>query len=230
MTGPERPGPAWTVVEPPGTVADQLDRGLPVRREVWWHRIDEPTLVLGSAQRESEIDAEALERFGVARARRRSGGGAVLLEPSTSVWIDLVVPFGDPLWTPDVGASFRWLGEAWAAALDQLGVAGRVAEAERADRLARLACFAGVGHGEVVGGAPGVEVKIVGLSQRRTRTAARFSGVAQLHNAPERLVRLLAVDESTKAALIDRMSGPPIPALSRLGADDVRAALLARLP
>ncbi len=245
-------GPPWTVVEPSGSVTEQLEQAashplVPARREVWLHRVDAPTLVLGSAQPARDVDHAALDRFGVRLARRRSGGGAVLLEPGTSVWVDLVVPAGDPLWLADVGHSFDWLGWVWLRALGDVGVSARLASAQPADRLARLACFAGVGHGEVLvtagtgpmitaGTGPmitagtGAAMKVVGLSQRRTRTEARYSGVAVLDAVPDRLTRLLAVDDDTAAALIERLTRPSTPALTRVQPDDLRAALIVRLP
>mgnify|MGYP003349327819 CR=1 FL=1 len=43
--------------------------------------LDRPTLVLGSAQRDDTLAIEAVRRHGLAVARRRSGGGGVLLVP-----------------------------------------------------------------------------------------------------------------------------------------------------
>ena len=49
--------------------------------------------------------------------RRRSGGGAVLVAPGVQVWLDVFVPNDDALAQPDVGKSFHWLGDAFAAAI-----------------------------------------------------------------------------------------------------------------
>ena len=82
--------------------------------------------MLGSTQREDVVDRAALAAAGVDLVRRRSGGGAVLVEPERTVWIDVDVPVGDPLWSADVGRSFGWLGRTWAAALGALGLPAEV--------------------------------------------------------------------------------------------------------
>jgi lipoate-protein ligase A len=106
---------------------------------------------------------------------RHSGGGAVMLEPGGVLWVDVVVPRGDPLWVDDVSTGALWLGAAWVSALASLGVAATVYRGP-VDRsqLARAVCFAGRAPGEVIA-ADGR--KVVGISQRRTRTGARFQCV-----------------------------------------------------
>jgi lipoate-protein ligase A len=74
-----------------------------------------------------------------------------------------------------VGRSFDWLGAAWVEALRTIGIEG----ASWHDgpllrsRWSDLVCFAGLGPGEVVVGGR----KVVGISQRRTRSHARFQCV-----------------------------------------------------
>jgi lipoate-protein ligase A len=160
---------------------------------------ERPALVLGSTQREGVIDRAAVEAAGVEVVRRRSGGGAVLVEPGRTVWIDVDLPAADPLWTDDVGRSFGWLGETWAAALAEVGLHGEVHQGGLGTTpWSRLICFAGLGPGEVtVDGA-----KAVGLAQRRTRYGARFQTAANLLWDPRPLVDLLALEpaERTRAA------------------------------
>jgi lipoate-protein ligase A len=117
--------------------------------------------------------------------RRRSGGGAVLVAPDDPLWVDVDLPAGDPLWDDDVGRSFLWLGEAWAAVLRDLGLDAEVHRGGfEPGRWGRLVCFAGRGPGEVfVGGA-----KVVGLAQRRTRAGARFQCAVPSRWDPGRLV------------------------------------------
>ena len=50
-------------------------------------------------------------------------------------------------------------------------------------------CFAGVGPGEVLGAAG---AKVVGISQRRTRTWARFQTMVHLRWRPELVAALVA--------------------------------------
>lgn len=157
-----------------------------------------PTLVLGSTQPETHVDHGATEDAGVAVARRRSGGGAVLLEPERHVWVDLTIGRADPRWRDDVAAAFGWVGEAWVAALDAVGVDGTTVHRGplRSSRWSRTLCFAGIGPGEVL--APDGR-KLVGLSQRRTRDAARFQCLVLLEWEPQALVALLALDDAARA-------------------------------
>ena len=130
-----------------------------------------PTLVLGSSQADGTVDHERAARRGVDIVRRRSGGAAVLVEPGAAVWIDVTIPAGDPLWDNDVGRAFHWLGAAWAEVLAAEGLPARMHDGPlRSTPWSGRVCFAGLGPGEVtVDGR-----KVVGLSQRRTREAARF--------------------------------------------------------
>jgi lipoate-protein ligase A len=190
-----------------------LDWPEPLRPTIWVLEVDRPALVLGSTQHPSAVDAAALARGGIEVASRRSGGGAVLLVPGDVVWIDVLIPASDPMWDPDVGRSFRWVGEAWAGALRDLGGRplvhrGRLRRTERSDRV----CFAGLGSGEVtLAGA-----KVVGLSQRRTRRGARLSTAAHLRWLVGPYGALSGVDP---AAL------PPVATIDRPEADVVAAVL-----
>jgi lipoate-protein ligase A len=163
----------------------------PAARTAWVVDVTTPAVVLGSTQPGTVVAP------GVAVARRRSGGGAVLVEPGGLVWVDVLVPAGDRLWQADVGRAFAWLGRAWVAALREAGVPG--AEAHEGALLTTpwspLVCFAGLGPGEVtVDGA-----KVVGMSQRRTRAGALFQCAALLDWQPARLLDRLALAEAERA-------------------------------
>ncbi len=204
MASPSRPprgaggAPAgWEVTWERGRAATFHGRPLPDEpvRAVHVLQVERPALVLGSTQPDSDVDADAVRAAGTDLVRRRSGGGAVLLEPGASLWVDVVVPRHDPLWVDDVGAAFHWLGRAWASALGSLGVATEVHEgALVTTRWSRLVCFAGLGPGEVrVGGA-----KVVGIAQRRTRQGARFQ-CALLHRwDAAATLALLALDDAAR--------------------------------
>ena len=173
---------------------------------MWVVEVDRPALVLGSTQAAppaGEVDV----------VRRSSGGGAVLVEPGELVWVDVFVPAGDPLWEPDVGRAFLWLGQAWAAALG----GGTVhTGALRRTPWSRAICFAGLGPGEVtVRGA-----KVVGMAQRRARAGALFQCAALRTWDPAPLVALLGLPPPAAADLRDVARGVD------LDPDD----LLARLP
>jgi lipoate-protein ligase A len=116
----------------------------------------------------------------------------VLVEPGGLVWVDVLVPAGDPLWEVDVGRAFLWLGRAWAEAI---GEGARVHEGPLlVTEWSPLVCFAGLGPGEVtVDGA-----KVVGLCQRRTRAGALFQCAALLDWQPRRLLDRLGLTEAER--------------------------------
>jgi lipoate-protein ligase A len=182
---------------------------------------DSDALVLGSTQ--PWVDAAG----SVPVARRRSGGGAVLVGPGHVVWVDVFVPRGHAVWDDDVGRAFWWLGDAWAGALGALGVvglAGRV-EVHRGPLVTTqwsgAVCFAGLGPGEVtIDGA-----KTVGMAQRRTRDGALFQCAVALDWQPERMAALLALAPNAAFDLAGAVHpiGPLTP-------DDCTMALLDYLP
>ncbi len=162
-------------------------------RSVWQMEVDRTTMVLGSTQPESVVDTGELARRDIDLTRRRSGGGAVLLVPGEHIWVDLVVPAGDPLWVDDVEAATWWLGDAWSSALSSLGITCGIHDRGVSDRESgRVACFAALGPGEVsVAGA-----KLIGISQRRTRDMARFQCVVHRRFDPQLMSSLLAESAS----------------------------------
>lgn len=165
-------------------------------RSIVVFEVARPTLVLGSSQRDDAVDWERVRVRGVDVVHRRSGGSAVLVEPGAAVWVDVTIPAGDPLWEPDVGRAFHWLGAAWVEVLAAGGVAARWYDGPmRRTPWSAWVCFAGLGPGEVT-----VEGrKVVGLSQRRTREGVLFQCSAAVRWEPERLLALLALDEADRA-------------------------------
>ncbi|MEY3482006.1 MAG: hypothetical protein RLZ40_49 [Actinomycetota bacterium] len=154
--------------------------------------IDRPAVVLGSTQSFDVVNSARAAELGFHVVRRRSGGGVVVLQPGDHAWIDVTVPRGHRLWNDDVERATWWLGEAWCDALR--GADARSHWTVHQGKLTasapeRVVCFASVGPGEVVrhervppsgdeqraGEAAGqVLRKVVGVSQRRTKDAARF--------------------------------------------------------
>jgi lipoate-protein ligase A len=190
-------------------------------------QVDRPALVLGSSQPESDVDTVAAEAAGVDVVRRRSGGAAVLVDPAAVVWVDLIVPAGDPLWEADVGMAGWWVGDAWAAALD--GVGAGPAQVWRgpmqSSAWSARVCFAGVGPGEVLIGAR----KLVGISQRRTRGAALFQTAALLTWDPAALLALLHLDAGERAQGLADLERVAVGVGTQRG-EALVAALLAALP
>ena len=118
----------WLVRHLVGAAQDLQEEPLPAtaQRQAWFLAPTGSALTLGSTQSIEAVDAELADRLGVAVARRRSGGGAVLVGPGEVIWFDVVIPRGDPLWHDDVGRAAWWLGELWQAALVDLGVVSEV--------------------------------------------------------------------------------------------------------
>ena len=74
-------------------------RELPAERAIWRASINESAIVLGSKQNTEIVNQQACDQDGVAVVRRRSGGGVVYLEVDQHLWIDLVIPRDDKLWS-----------------------------------------------------------------------------------------------------------------------------------
>ena len=196
------------------------------RRAVRLCRPTSSAVVLGSTQPLADVDQAAASVAGLDVVRRRSGGGAVLVEPGAVVWVEVVVPRSDPLWDDDVGRAFWWLGEAWAGALASLGLTGGDVHRGRlvASPWSPKVCFAGLGPGEVTLDGR----KMVGMAQRRTREAALFQCAVPLAWQPERLLAVLAVSSDERAAAAAELNeAVRVPNVS---AADLEAALVAHMP
>ncbi len=185
---PDRVGP-WSLQRAVGRAGELhaasgrlLEGAGPGGRIVRVLHAERPAVVLGAAQPGSDVDAGRAARLGVDIARRRSGGGAVLVGPGESLWVDVAIPRGDPLWSDDVGTAMAWIGEAWVSALDAVGAgpaerwAGRLVSSPWSDKV----CFAGVGPGEVLrppagaaGSPAGVAGSPAGRPQAPSAAAAR---------------------------------------------------------
>ena len=188
----------WNVRWPVGSVAERHGPvGEISERSVLRHRVSHSTVVLGSGQRAPSGLVDRATAKGLDVVRRRSGGGAVLLEHDGLLWVDVLVPRNDPLWNDDVGRSSMWLGAAWSEALAVSGVETDVHRGSFCCGLAgRAVCFVSRAAGEVVSEGR----KVVGISQRRDRSGARFQCAV-----------LLGADAATRsvAPLIDLLGLVP---------------------
>ena len=184
-------------------------------------------LVLGSGQPEADVDLARAGAAGFDVVRRRSGGGAVLVGPGRVVWIDVIVPRGDPLWEDDVGRAFWWLGDLWVSALAQagLGCAEVWRDGLRRSPWSRLVCFAGLGPGEVTIG----ERKVVGMAQRRTRRGALFQCALPVSWDPAPLLDVLALDDRQRQLAVVELAEVALAVGSEVAAA-AGAAFAAGLP
>ena len=163
-----------------GTAEELHHSVLPVERGVWLLTPTRPAIVLGSSQKDEDVDHAFCAANGIDVVRRRSGGGAVYVHPTESLWIDIVVPRGDSLWSDDIGKSMWWIGDWWVALLADAGVVSAQVHRGAFERndWSDIVCFAGKGSGEVFPQESHAQQKIVGISQRRTRDYARFQCIA----------------------------------------------------
>ncbi len=227
----------WDISHVEGTVADLHERAIPQleRPIVWVCRFIDAAVVLGSAQGPDVVDEQVAVADGLTVVRRRSGGGAVLLVPGDVLWVDLLVPAGDPLWRDDVIGAAGWVGDLWADLLAPLLPPAAPRPVVHRGGLVTapwsgLVCFAGIGAGEVTLGEGGP--KMVGVSQRRTRAAARFQCAVLLRWDPARLLAAAQLDPADRAdalaAVLPRAAG--LAEVTGRGPDDLAGALLAALP
>lgn len=224
------------LIRPPSRPSDEpiaagewfdVERFRHAARRVVVRAVDQPVLVLGSAQRAEVVDHDRASRAGVEVVRRRGGGGAVLVAPDAQVWADMWLPATDPLWAPEPRRTALHVGRWWAAALYRAGIRAAVHDGPSTrTRWSDLACFAGIGPGEVVSGGR----KIVGLAQWRSREGALVFGCAYARFDAPRLADCLDLHPAARAELEGSL-GRTVTDLHELGvpawsADD----LLAELP
>jgi lipoate---protein ligase len=215
-------GPPWRLLRERATASDlhagsaRLLEGTPVRT-VRVCQPEDSALVLGSHQPASGFATEALAAAGLGLARRRSGGSAVLVGGERVLWVDFVIPKGDPLWDDDIGRAAWWVGDLWSAAIGAADVwRGRLIRSD----WSPVVCFAGLGPGEVtVGGR-----KVVGVCQRRTGHGALFQTAALIEWRPEEYASVVSDPPADVGALADAATGLGASARGR-----VESALLDKL-
>ncbi len=183
----------WVVNDYVGTARQFHASDLEWRRSLWLCRPTDAAIVLGSAQDELDVDTERAHREKIDVVRRRSGGGAVYLDPDSSVWIDVVITRKDAHWVDDVSTSALWLGQVWCEVLRRYGVPDlEVFSAPMLKPAAsRSVCFAGMASGEVLSAGR----KVVGISQRRNRDGARFQCVMYRQWRPKKYAHLFVSQE-----------------------------------
>jgi len=197
---------------------------------LYWSMAEAQGLVLGFSQQESVLNSRALAALHLPIYQRRAGGTAVLVGPHL-LGLDVALPPDHPLVLPDLVESYRWLGEAWAAALAHFGMQARAispveAHEQRAllkrdetrerESILHRSCYGALSPYEVVAG----HRKVVGLDMIRRRTGSLLQAGVLLHWETETLAQLLGhtPEEQTllrdglleRAAGLDTLLGRPI--------------------
>ena len=207
----------WT-----GTAADFHAMELPAERALWWCQVQDPTVILGSTQTVDDVDQNIAVESGLLVSRRRSGGGAVFVHPTDSVWVDITISRNDPLWKDDVVQSMLWLGDLFVEALSPWVQAQVYRDSFSTGVDGRVVCFASSSPGEVFVGTN----KLVGISQRRSRDGARFQCVLYRQWQPAEWSHVLASpDVRSRVADID-VATLDIPALTLVNAISEQLSLL----
>jgi lipoate-protein ligase A len=165
------------------------------RTQLWVMRPTSTALVMGSSQKPEQFDDQKLAADGVQLAARRSGGGAVFIDPAAAVWIDVVAPRSSSMWSKELAENFLIVGRIWQQAFATVGVATNLCtESPKRTDAATLACWAGFGWGELSVG----RSKVVGLSQRRTRWGVRVQAMAVLDGSSARVSDYLHTPDQAK--------------------------------
>ena len=207
----------WT-----GTAADFHAMELPAERALWWCQVQDPTVILGSTQTVDDVDQNIAVESGLLVSRRRSGGGAVFVHPTDSVWVDITISRNDPLWKDDVVQSMLWLGDLFVAALSSWVQAQVYRDSFSTGVDGRVVCFASSSPGEVFVGTD----KLVGISQRRSRDGARFQCVLYRQWQPTEWSHILASPDVRSRVADIPVATLDIPALTLVNAISEQLSLL----
>lgn len=178
---------------------------------LYWSVATPVGLVLGFSQKTEILNLEALTVQKIPIYHRRAGGTAVLVGPHL-LSLDVVLPPTHPLVLPDLVESYCWFGEAWVAALAQLGVQTRAvspseAHGQRAllkreetherEAILRRACFGSLSPYEVVVD----QRKVVGFDMIRRQVGSLLQAGVLLHWETETLAQLLGHTPEEQAIL-----------------------------
>jgi lipoate---protein ligase len=207
----------WT-----GTAADFHAMELPAERALWWCQVQDPTVILGSTQTVDDVDQNIAVESGLLVSRRRSGGGAVFVHPTDSVWVDITISRNDPLWKDDVVQSMLWLGDLFVEALSPWVQAQVYRDSFSTGVDGRVVCFASSSPGEVFVGTN----KLVGISQRRSRDGARFQCVLYRQWQPAEWSHVLASPDVRSRVADIPVATLDIPALTLVNAISEQLSLL----
>lgn len=168
---------------------------------LYWSMAETDGLVLGFSQKPEALNPAVRAEASLPIYHRRAGGTAVLVGPHL-LGLDVALPADHPLVLPDIVESYRWLGEAWVAALLRLGITTRVvspdeahaqcdllkdAESREREAILRRACYGALSPYEVVVG----QRKVVGLDMIRRRQGSLLQAGVLLRWETETLAQWL---------------------------------------
>lgn len=171
------------------------------RAVLCWSMAEANGLVLGFSQKPDTLNPAMLAAASLPVFHRRAGGTAVLVGPHL-LGLDVVLPADHPLVLSDIVESYRWLGEAWVAALQHSGITTRAispgeAHAQRdlikhaasheREAILRRACYGTLSPYEVVVG----QRKVVGLDMIRRRQGSLLQAGVLLRWETEALAQWL---------------------------------------
>jgi lipoate-protein ligase A len=205
---------------------------------LYWSLAETRGLVLGFSQKHDVLNQAELAEHSIPIYHRRAGGTAVLVGPHL-LSLDVILPAGHPLVLTDIVESYRWFGEAWVAALQQLGIQTRIvspaeAHAQRALRkqpetreyelLLSRACYGTLSPYEVVVG----QRKVVGLDMIRRRGGSLLQAGVLMQWDTSTLARLLGhtagEQELLRHGLLERAIGLDMLAGRSLGIEETIVA------
>lgn len=188
---------------------------------LYWSQAEPEALVLGFSQKSEVLNPVALASRQIPIYHRRAGGTAVLVG-SHLLSLDVALPANHPFVLADIVQSYRWLGEAWVAALAQIGVQTRVVPQSEAyeqgtllkeestrerEALLRRACYGSLSPYEVAVG----QRKVIGLDMIRRRRGSLLQAGVLLHWETEALAQLLGhtaeEQEMLRTGLLERAIG-----------------------
>ncbi|GAC1640869.1 MAG: ligase [Ktedonobacteraceae bacterium] len=213
---------------------------MPQEKPTLYWSLAEPTgLVLGFSQKHAILNPIALQTEPAVPIYHRRAGGTAVLVGQHLLSLDVFLPAGHPFILADVVESYRWFGETWVAALQELGVRTRIvsieeAHAQRAllkqpltqnyERLMHRACYGTLSSYEVVAG----QCKVVGLDMIRRRTGTLLQAGVLLQWDTEPLAYLLGHTEVEqhllREGLRNRAVGLDTLATRTITANEVREA------
>lgn len=166
-----------------------------------WSMAEADGLVLGFSQKPNTLNPAMRATASLPVFHRRAGGTTVLIGPHL-LGLDVVLPANHPLALPDIVESYRWLGEAWVAALQRLGITSHAIPPDEAhaqrdlikhaatrerETILRRACYGSLSPYEVVVG----KRKVVGLDMIRRRQGSLLQAGVLLRWETETLARWL---------------------------------------